>query len=289
MRGQTISRKGLSAGAALVLGALLAIAPAFACGAMSGSITATPTPVDAGAPVTVNGVQWMAAPDGKAVTLHWGGKSAPAAATLPAPEGGTFSHVLTAPAGAQGGNHQVTAVQEQLKEGQWVTQVASAIVEVRVPAPAPAPQATPAPAEPTPAPQPAPAVELATQPTAQPTPAAHPAVAPASRRTSIDMPAAQTAAPSPAVAPAPIEAVPPPPSGPGGRTDSEAADVVPAIPERPVNLGRPSPSSSDSTPVWLVAMVVLGVALAAGSSAAVVSDRRKRAARRAATVTTKSE
>ena len=293
MRGLTIDRKGLGAGAALVLGALLAIAPAFACGATSGSITATPTLVDAGAPVTVNGVQWMAAPTGKEVTLHWGGKSAPVVATLPAPADGTFSHVVTSPAGATGGNHQITAVQDQLKEGQWVQQAASVIIEVRGTAPAPAPQATPDPVEPAPAAQPAPAVEQAPQPVAQ-APAAQTAVVPAPRRTTAtETPAAQASAPAPApaAAAAPAEAVPPPPSSPGGRTDSATPDVVPAIPERPATLGRPTQPSSGSTPLWLVAMVVVGVALAAGSSAAVVSDvRRRRAARRAANpATTRSE
>ena len=301
MRGVGVNRRVLGASAAAVALGLLIVAPAFACGATSGNISATPSPVDAGAPVKVTGVQWMAAPEGKTVTIHWGGKSAAVAASAaPAPDGG-FTETITAPAGAASGSHQITAVQEQLKEGQWVTQVASTVVEVRATAPAPAPQPQPAPVEPTPAVQPAPAAQPAAQVAPTPAPVAAAAPTAAERRSAAAQAAAekaaaeataqaaaQAAAQASSAAAAPAAAGSPPPGDNGGAVPpsgapAPAVETVPALPERPADLGRPRQESGSGTPAWLVALIVGGVALSAGSCAAVVSDVRKRRSARQAT------
>ena len=285
----------LVAGGTLATVALLAVAPAFGCGATNGNPQVSPARAEAGAVVNMSGTAYR--PELGEVYIKWGSATGTLLASAPVNADGTFGPVpVTIPANAEPARfYQITVYQPAEPIARSVT------VEI---AGTPAPQAQPAPA-PAPAnPSSQPATGSQPAPSGQPVASSPPAAtatatalpAPAPRVAARPAPAPSTPGQSsPPVAPAAAPVAPPalPPDTPAPRAALDLPEVTETDPAGLAATGAPTPAQPlvvsdpaamggprtiDGGPsLWvLVPLVLVGLTLFAAASAVVVHELRRR-------------
>lgn len=281
------------AGGTLATVALLAVAPAFGCGATNGNPQVSPARAEAGAVVNMSGTAYR--PELGEVFIKWGTATGTLLASAPVNADGTFGPVpVTIPASAEPSRfYQITVYQPAEPIARSVT------VEITS---TPAPQAQPAPA-PAPAnPSSQPATGSQPAPSGQPLAASPPAAtataapAPAPRATARPAPAPSAPAQSPppvapAAAPGAPPAMPSDTPAPSAALDlPEVTETDPAglaatgapTPAQPLVVSDPAamggPRTIDGGPsLWvLVPLVLVGLTLFAAASAVVVHELRRR-------------
>ena len=286
------SVKALVAASTLAVVAVLAVAPAFGCGATGGSAQVRPARAEAGATVDVSGTLFR--PEMGEVAIKWGTASGVLLATAAVDAAGSFGPVpIVIPANAEPARFYQISVYQPADPAARVSNFAFEVAGTPAPVvtqPQPTPSPAPAPAtQPAATASPAPAVQAAPAQSSQPAAAPAASTATAART---PRPAAATAtapvaaaapAPTPAAEPVPVPEVAATPPAAGlelpevvETNPADAAPVQPLVVSDPAAMG--GPRTIDGGPsLWvLVPLVVVGLTLFAASGAIVVHEVRRR-------------